>query len=370
MHDEYKNDIATAWIHVLLEEYESIRRSAARLQSLRLPNFAVNDRCHRKLGEWNEQTRTITLSQRLVTEGAWSDVVDTLKHEMAHQIVSELFHQSHEPAHGAAFREACGILGIEATATACLSASTGATPNRMQRRIEKLFALTASPNPHEAERALEKAHELALKYNLDIVANRTPPKFALRPLAPLWKRTPSYIWGILRILQDYYFVLYIRRPVQARMTPGGVGGSTQVIEIYGRPDNLETAEYIYYFLLHRGEMEWDAYRQACGKVLNRRARISFLDGLYGGFHQTLATHRQVLAQEQSLVWRGDPDLGAFYRRRNPRVRSSTTSVKVNWHIHEDGTRVGRNLRLHHGLPRGSARGSGIAGLLAGRHQEN
>jgi hypothetical protein len=57
-----------------------------------------------RLGRWIESTRTLEISRPLVLEQPWGIVVEVLKHEMAHQYVSEVLGERHETAHGPNFR--------------------------------------------------------------------------------------------------------------------------------------------------------------------------------------------------------------------------------------------------------------------------
>src|SRR5688500_8571559 len=60
-----------------------------------------------RLGRWVEATRTIEVSRPLVLEQPWGVVVEVLKHEMAHQYVSEILGERDETAHGPKFRAVC-----------------------------------------------------------------------------------------------------------------------------------------------------------------------------------------------------------------------------------------------------------------------
>ena len=71
-------------------------------------------------GSWCEKTRSITLSEELLNKYPWEIVLEVLKHEMAHQYVSEILKK--EDQHGPFFKEACRILRVKHWAQrACLS---------------------------------------------------------------------------------------------------------------------------------------------------------------------------------------------------------------------------------------------------------
>src|SRR5690606_5985114 len=83
---------------------------------LRPPSIQLHD-AERRWGAWHADRRLITISRRQVLCYTWGSVIETLKHEMAHQLVSELMHRDHEPPHGPAFKEACRRLACDPSAT-------------------------------------------------------------------------------------------------------------------------------------------------------------------------------------------------------------------------------------------------------------
>jgi hypothetical protein len=347
MFAEYTNDVTKAWISTIISEYEKIRDDLPLISSLKIPNFIISNQFTSTLGEWDERNRTITLAEYLVKKGSWDDIIDTLKHEMAHQIVSEIFGIHDESPHGDAFKRACKILGIVPTACGQISDLSKSRSGKIFDKIRKLLALGESPVKHEAELALAKAHELSLKYNIDLQLRSTLSRYGIRLLGPIFKRMPSYIWGIMRILNEFYFVQYIRRPCQSRTANYGESPG-KVFELYGLPENLDLAEYVYYFLLHHGELEWQKYKQR-SHLRNNRKKISFLDGLYDGFRESLAKQHKVLADEKALAWLGDSELEKFYRQRNPRIRYCNSFAHIHHAARAHGTKVGEDMRIRPGL---------------------
>src|SRR5262245_29575892 len=85
-------------------------------RALRPAIVALSDSAAR-LGRWVPTHRTIEIARSLVLEQSWGVVVEVLKHEMAHQYVSEVLGQDSEEPHGAACRDVCRRLGIDASAT-------------------------------------------------------------------------------------------------------------------------------------------------------------------------------------------------------------------------------------------------------------
>ena len=167
-------------------------------------------------------------------------------------------------------------------------------------------------------------------------------------MPPVRKRMPSYVWHIAAIVTEFYFTTYI---CSDYIAPGRE--TYRVIELYGRPENLDTAEYVYRFLLDQGEREWERYKQEHG-LPNRRYRLSFLKGLYSGYYAKLAEQTESLARDKALVWTGDPKLDEYFRRRNPRVSTMSTRGTVIAATHADGVAVGRELTIQPGLGESAA----------------
>jgi len=122
------------------------------------------------LGRWLHATRTLEISRPLLLAQPWGVVVEVLKHEMAHQYVSEVLGAEDEAPHGAAFRDTCRRHGIDARATGMPTENAVFADDkeaRMVERIARLLALAESPNVHEAEAATLAAQRLMLKYNLE-----------------------------------------------------------------------------------------------------------------------------------------------------------------------------------------------------------
>ena len=335
------DDLVQAWALTLIQEYEKARDEVTAIATLELPNFSINDELTRTLGAWDNEKRTITLSQQLFLLGAWDDVVAVLKHEMAHQIVAEIFGIRNEEPHGYTFKRACGLLNIPAGACYTLSNIESGSSSNLLKKIEKLLALGQSSNTHEAERALLKAHELSLKHNIALNDSHNRSRYALRLVGPLSKRTPSYMWKLMNILQDFYFVKYIRRPCHSSSCQAN-GRAYKIIELYGTLENLDMAEYVYYFLLYHGQQEWQRYRHK-QNLVNDKLKLSFLNGIYDGYRNKLAREKHILAKEKALIWLGDVQLDHFYRQRNPRIRSVSMNSKIHESTHHAGLRSGEKL---------------------------
>lgn len=348
-------DITRGWLYSVIEEYEDIRESTPALATLRTPGLVIEDHLTRTLGYWNRDRRQIILSGLLFRRGCWSDVVAVLKHEMAHQVVDEVFVTSNETDHGPAFKRACTLLDIEPDATMRLADQPEAVDS-MRRKIEKLLALGQSTNHHEAERALAKAHELALRYNVRMIESAATRSHRFRKVGSMYKRIPAHVWAVANLVSDFYFVHYVAHVYcgQHEMLQDG----NRQIELYGTEQNLDMAEYVFYFLLRQGEREWQVFKECRPNAKGRRDKASFLRGVYAGFRSKLDAERHALATEKALVWTGDPSLDAFFKAHNPHVSTRTVGSTVNPHVHDAGVAVGEKLKVHRPIKSGPSDAAG------------
>jgi hypothetical protein len=327
----------------LLRELADVHRTENWLHfasRLAPPIVALSDSTAR-LGRWIGATRTIELSRALVLDRPWPDVVSVLQHEMAHQYVDEVLGVRDESAHGAAFRQVCAERGIDGAAAGAPAAPAGATPaaDRVLERIRKLLALAGSANQHEAESAMQRAHELMLRHNIEVAAAAEARDFEVRHVGDPLRRSNAVEAAILVLLGDCFFVRVIRLPVY--LPREGKRGS--VYELTGTRANLELALHVYEFLLGTAERLWRENRTDA-RVRSGRDRLAYQHGVIRGFHDKLRLERVVLAGT-GLVWRGDARLDEHYQRRHPRTHSSRRTVRTGG-AHSAGREAGHKVVLH------------------------
>lgn len=256
--ETFQNDINAVWTRKLIGEFYYICNTIERklCKTLKDPNFAYNYD-NTKWGSWDASSRTITLSYELLRNCEWDDVVYTLKHEVAHVIVTEIFMKEgvsdNNQMHGELFDKACKVLGIDGVAKWRSDKYHIPEKEKILSRIYKLFCLGESNYKAEAEAAVNKAHELMVKYNVSL---QELPKerrsFICRPVGYAYKKVPEYIKTLARTISHYYFVKYIY------MHWGRRG---HYIELYGEPHNVDIAEYIFHFLIHEGERQWKEFQK-------------------------------------------------------------------------------------------------------------
>jgi hypothetical protein len=314
--------------------------------ALRPPVIGLVDGSSR-LGEWRAATRTLSLARGLAVDGPWGVVVEVLKHEIAHQFVTEALGEPDPTPHGPAFRAVCERLGIDARATGMPEAAPGDGAPRVLGRIAKLLALAASQNRHEAEAAMARAQELMLKHNLE-----APPArggYSVRHLGEPTGRVTETERILANLLGDHFFVEVIWVPVWRPR----VGKRGSVLEVAGTPVNVEMAAYVHDFLRGTADRLWLEYRRERG-ISSNRDRQGFRAGVMAGFRDKLAAQAKTSART-GLVWVGDPDLARFHRRRHPYVRWTHHAGVARTEAHEDGRAAGRRIVLHRPIETHAAR---------------
>lgn len=318
-----------------------------------------------RLGRWIRATRTLELSRKLVRERPWAEVVSVLQHEMAHQYVDEILHAHTETAHGETFQKVCAERGIDGKAAGAPIAVQGVEADRVLERIRKLLALAGSPEVHEAEAAMRKAHALMLRYNVDATVAKQDHFYLVAQLGDPSKRSNRVEAAVVGLLAHLFFVKVIQVPVYL---PNAAKRGT-VYEIAGTPPNVSMAGHVYAFLLATAERLWHANRLDA-RVRSGRDRLAYQTGVIRGFHEKLAAERKALSVEPvpsggtALIWRGDRELDKFYHARHPRIASRTSRVRTNA-AHSAGAEAGRTIVLHRPVADGSGPSGGSRGKLLG-----
>jgi hypothetical protein len=342
-------------------EAELLRRLAAEYawrnelhfgKKLRAPALALADGVSR-LGVWRRAERRLELSRELVLTRPWTETVEVLKHEMAHQFVHEVLGVLDETAHGPAFRRVCAERGIDARA-AGLATAAGAedATSRIVERVQKLLALAGSSERHEAEAAMRKAHELMLRHNLDAL-HVGAPGYEVRHLGDPARRRTSVERDVVAVLTEFFFVEVIEIPTYL---PASARAGV-VFEVCGTPANVAMAEHVFGFLVGTAERLWQEARRA--KRLRGRERVPFQSGVVRGFGEKLRAERETL-RGTGLVWVGDAALERFYRARHPRIHRTTRWQRMG-EGHALGREAGRGVVLHRPVGSGPSSGGRLLG---------
>lgn len=323
---------------------------------LRRPKFELSEGRER-LGEWSRRHRRLELSRVLVFEHGWGALVEVLKHEMAHQYTDEVLGAVDESAHGPTFRKVCEERRFDARASGLPRGGDLGTHGAVLDRIAKLLALAESANEHEAQAAMNAAQRLMLKHNLEEVARGPMTSCSFRHLGRPSGRVSEAERVLANILSEHFFVDVIWVPVFRALEKKR--GS--VLEVCGRLENLEMAEYVHSFLLGTAERLWKEHKKAHG-IRGNGDRRAYLSGVMAGFEARLEEQAKK-NEKEGLVWVGDADVEQYFRGRHPRIRWTRHVTSRGTSAHEHGVQAGRQIVLHRGMREGA---SGSVRLLPGR----
>jgi len=314
--------------------------------ALRQPVLHLSDTTAR-LGQWHGELRSLEISRPLVLERPWPEVIEVLKHEVAHQFVDERLAVD-ESAHGPTFQRICERLGIDARAAGSpIPAAPDDDPaSRIVARIRKLLALAQSPNQHEAENAASLARRLMLKFNIEVdqalgagAGASERRRYGYRHLGRPSGRILEHDRRLANILVSFFFVNGVWLPVYRPLE--GKRGS--VFEICGLEPNLVMAEHVHAFLTSTSQRLWSEYKRDSKRSSNAD-RQAFLAGVMKGF-QTKLAEQSADFQAQGLVWVPAPDLGEYYRSRHPKTQFVTRDGARRNEAFTEGSRAGRDIVL-------------------------
>jgi hypothetical protein len=342
--------------------------SAEMALRMKPPSFSLSD-ANGRLGSWDPERREIRLSRRLVLEHPWDAVCDVLRHEVAHQLVDTLWTSSDEAPHGPRFLEACRLLRADPRASGSyptldrrVFGNAASQDDRILRRIRKLMALSDSPNVHEAEAAMVKAHALIAKYNLDLARQEARQTYFSVYLGQPALRHFREVYALSGLLQDHYFIKGVWVPAYV-VAKGKMG---RVLEISGTRANVQIAAYVHDFVNTYIDAAWDRFR--AGKRLTRHRKTDFATGLVEGFSAKLdaaATGGEKAAPEiRALVRHGDAGLRAYLAHRHPRLSRVRRGGQVDLKVRAAGEAEGHRMVISKAISEKG--GSESPGLLPGR----
>ena len=298
------------------------------------------------LGRWIPAQRVLELSRSLVLERPWGEVVEVLRHELAHQYVDEVLGVTDEPSHGPTFQRICRERAIDASATG-LPGAAPAQPAaaRLLEKLQRLLSLAGSDNRHEAELAMERAQEFMLRHQLSLEGSRQ--RYVFRHLGRPQRRKSRAESLVGSVLIEHFFVEAIWTSAYSPRT----GHEGQQLEICGSEENVAMAEYVYEFLLRTARELWAAAR-ATGE-LRPGDRQAFMAGVIQGFRAKLDGARRQ-HQSTGLVYVGDPGLRDYYRRRHPLVRRRTFGETTRAAAAARGRAEGKKVVLHRPMEQSSS----------------
>ena len=394
----YEDDCNKVWLYRLQSSYVKIQKeiSIHTGKLLKSPIFEINPNTKSKWGSWSPSGRVMCFSLSLLRNYEWAAVEHVMRHEVAHQIVSEIFGMDcYGVSHGAAWQEACKIVSIDpkrCESSDELSEFKGTCSSPMVEKVRKILihANDEAATESEAETFMRKAKELMLRHDIamkDVIGSER--LFVTRPFGPLFKRWGSHMWKLGGFLSRHYDVKYIK-------TYGP--NNTSRLELFGEPDKLDIAEYVGHALLNQAELLYEKQRikVAAEKSLKRLrkrdlsldsmsycpysrklSKRSFIEGVISGYSAKMDEDRQFVrdkvavevAKEKcvetgSSYTAGDMAIVPVYNERllnemygnaYRTIRTTTISCSSGGG-YSDGHSAGKSLRLSRGVNSGGNSG--------------
>ncbi|MCB9890145.1 MAG: DUF2786 domain-containing protein [Planctomycetes bacterium] len=345
-------ELLAVWCRELVREWHTCNRDFL-AEALAVPQVELASTATATLGTWDRNTRRIRISLRHVLEDPWTTVLETLRHEMAHQFADEVLKAHEEPPHGRAFGEACRRLRIDARARVPLCERTrvqtdseeSPPESKIVITIRKLLALGTSDNENEAAAAMRKARILLHKHKLDLADLDAREGFDRRVLGTFKARHSGWEYTRARILTDYFYVTAIWIPSYDVHTQKR--GS--VLEIHGRRGDVALASWVHDWLEDTIDRLWRRYRRD-RRLPGNTERRRYLEGLLQGFHDKLAAEAKPGEPGGALVQVRDAELEAHFRWLYPRIRNVTRTTRTTRAYH-DGVRDGSEIELRRPLGR-------------------
>ncbi len=298
------------------------------------PAFTLTD-TSREVASWIPERREIRFSRAFVVKAKWAAATEVLKHEMAHQYVSDVLGVEDETAHGRAFRMICDRYGIDARA-----AGTPKTDDeeRVLDKVRKLFALGQSPNENEARAAIAKARSLLDAHGLS--EDAVSPRNAQEEFGVAHPGHPVKVSGhhaaAAAILSEFFRVRCIWIP---SLAPNGTPG--EQLEVCGRRCDVVVAEHVHEFLHGEALRLWES-RGVGGK----RAKEDFLLGVMNGYVQILRIEKEASdARGSAMVRVADADLDDYYDRRYPHRGTKRMRRRQRGSQFAQGLEAGRKIKI-------------------------
>ncbi|MEZ4743783.1 MAG: DUF2786 domain-containing protein [Bdellovibrionota bacterium] len=363
-----------AWAKQLIREFEDICYQ----HSLKIIPAIIeisSSKC--QLGSWEPFYNKISISEHLIVNYDWSVVIEVLKHEMAHQIVYEVYSDRDEN-HGPLFNKVCEQLGVEKWARKAQIDTEGilsywksdqmsAQEEVLCRRAEKLLALAESSNEHEALLAMEKVRELYSKHHLEQISKLSPDDHVCLIINHKRRKIYSYQSKICQILSKHFFV----KLIYTSLYDSQLMVSHKVVELMGTRENVLMSEYVYWFLYNNLNSLWNERKKSLkGSSGLVKKKNSYFLGVLTGFDKKLSENKKKSAittekdpniHDNQLLVIGQGYLDQYAKKRYPKTQSrcwgATSGDSNSFYA---GMGDGQKLNLHRGI---HSRSTGKAKLL-------
>ena len=356
------NSLKNRWVLQLHQEYENICFE----YNLKLKKpLLVIEETKNSWGYWDQNRRTILISEKLILNYSWEVVLSVLKHEMAHQIVSDIY--GREEGHGPYFKKACSLIGLDTEySSATLSMEepfvhwkhkkVPQEEEALMIKIQKLLNLAGSTHENEAAVAMERVQELYEKYNIQKIKQGESQNFFSLIINFKKKRIPITHCLACFILQQHFFV----NTLLSFMYDPMEDTTHKTIEVMGTKQNVLMAEYVFHFLIERIEILWNKYSKE--NKLNAKFKLSFQRGILDGFLKKLDSSKKIRHKDTNPLQSNDTDLiimsqaklNEYVQFKHPKVLKNNRSSGGVYSEHfQHGVKEGEKINLNQPLNKSS-----------------
>lgn len=352
-----KDKLSKVWLQEISKEYQRICYTYR--VELTMPIIRVAE-LRSAWGLWQPHPRMITIARRLITDYPWNTVIEILKHEMAHQMVTEIYQD--DGHHGPEFKRCCHRLGMAVWAMRAevelgdhvyaSEADAGNTRcNPVVRKVQKLLALSNSCEKHEAALAMQRVKEMCARHNLKSVA-KEDDEYIMGILNSKKKRLNHEQLTICGILTSHFPV----NVICSSLYDAQENATHRTLELFGRAADVKIAEYVYHYLLNQLDLLWQKESLTLPPSERRIRKGSFNRGVLWGFGQKLSRENSTAQtrEARALVVALQNRAVEFSHTRCPRVRSTHVSgTRHSYHSYVRGVKAGRKLELRKGMEKSS-----------------
>lgn len=217
--------------------------------------------------------------------------------------------------------------------------------------IQRLLALSASPNEHEATLALAKAHELMLRHNLSMAeidkAECGPNQWVDDDSLWWGNRPPSEQRFVVSILTEFFFV-----KVSLIGIACGRGRRYVRLTVFGRDSDVRISRHVFAYLSQQFRRLWETRRRS---GLTGDAR-DFYAGLQDGLAAKLRLNRRNASEASAAgtkaLMRLGTELEQAYKQRYAEYRVGRpwrSHVPVDEDTYVAGWREGAQIELRQAL---------------------
>jgi hypothetical protein len=233
----------------------------------------------------------------------------------------------------------------------------------LQEKLKKLLRLSSSPNQHEAQLALEKAQELAMKYGYSLkdLTDSTEDQVLNVPVDDESgnKTVSDTSFAIAHCLAEYFRVkIYTSTTKWKRDRKGKLARETQVIKAIGLPNDVTAFILAFQFTLGAFETLWKIYNKANPSKYPIRVRNDYRYGFVAGCRERLKAQTSefglmvvapdaVMRVYNALFPVIVPKVPDFYKngkpKRKPQPRYSTSRSAGDDDAYYAGKKDGRTL---------------------------